>query len=58
VLLLAFAGGWATLGPNAFDLHNNWRFRRRYAVACAVGFGVCLALMAGTGSSPFLYFQF
>ena len=55
LVLLALAGGWAMLGPNAFDLHANWRFhRRRYAVACAVAFGVCIALMAGSGSSPFL----
>jgi alginate O-acetyltransferase complex protein AlgI len=58
LVLLAIAGGWAMLGPNAFDLHENWRFRRRYVVASALAFGMCVAIMAGSGSSPFLYFQF
>jgi alginate O-acetyltransferase complex protein AlgI len=48
----------AMFGPNANDLHLTWRFRPRHAFLLAAGFGVCVALMAGGGASPFLYFQF
>ena len=58
VVLLIIAAWGAMRGPNAFDLHMEWRFRRRYAIATAAAFGACIAVMAGTGSSPFLYFQF
>jgi len=57
-LALAFAAWWSMAGPNAFDLHAAEQPKRRYAFALAAAFGVCVALMAGTGSSPFLYFQF
>jgi hypothetical protein len=57
-LLLVLAGGWAMLGPNAFDMHARWRYRPTYALGWAAAFGICIALMAGGGSSPFLYFQF
>jgi alginate O-acetyltransferase complex protein AlgI len=52
------AAGWAMFGPNAFDLDRRWPREPRYAFGAAAAFGVCLALMAGSGSSPFLYFQF
>jgi hypothetical protein len=58
VALVGIAGIWAIAGPNAFDIHENWTFRRRYAMASAIGFGACLAVLSGSGSSPFLYFQF
>jgi hypothetical protein len=46
------------IGPNAFDLDAEWTPRPRHAVALAAAFGACLALIAGSGPSPFLYFQF
>ena len=42
----------------AFDIDAEWRPRPRHAVALAAAFGACLALIAGSGPSPFLYFQF
>jgi alginate O-acetyltransferase complex protein AlgI len=56
--VLGFAGWWAFAGPNAFEMHEGWTYRPRYAFAFAVALGVCVAVMAGGGSSPFLYFQF
>lgn len=56
---LALSAWLAMVAPNSFDLHRvEWRLTvtERYALAAA--FGASLALMAGTGSSPFLYFQF
>jgi alginate O-acetyltransferase complex protein AlgI len=59
LILLALAGGLAMAGPNAFDAHPTaWRLTPRRAFGLAVASGACAALMAGTGSSPFLYFQF
>jgi alginate O-acetyltransferase complex protein AlgI len=55
-IVILIAGWWAMLGPNAFDLPIEDRSRRR--VAWAVGFAACLAIILGTRSSPFLYFQF
>ena len=49
---------WAMFGPNAFDVDRDWEFKPPHAFATAAAFGACLALMAGSGSSPFLYFQF
>ena len=57
VLLLA-AAWWGMVGPNAIDLHRDWRPRPRRAVALAAALGACLTMMLGSGSSPFLYFQF
>ena len=56
------AAWWAMVGPNVFDMHatpapSPRRVRVR-ALAVAVIFGACLAVMSGGGSSPFLYFQF
>jgi hypothetical protein len=56
--LLLVAAWWSMLGPNAFDIDAEWQPRRRHAFALAAAFGACIAIMAGTGSSPFLYFQF
>ena len=57
-LFAAGAAWWSMVGPNAFDIDAAWQPRRRYAVAFALAAGACLAIMAGTGASPFLYFQF
>lgn len=56
--VLGFAALWGIVGPNAFDLHGAFQWKQRYAFPIAMAFGVCLAIMAGGGSSPFLYFQF
>ncbi len=56
--LLLFAAWWSMAGPNAFDIDAKWEPRRRHALALAAAFGACVAIMAGSGSSPFLYFQF
>lgn len=53
---LLAAGVWASGGPNAFDMKHARSFR--WDVVLAVAFGVSLAIIAGTRSSPFLYFQF
>ncbi|HKW01042.1 MAG TPA: MBOAT family O-acyltransferase [Vicinamibacterales bacterium] len=58
-VLIFAAGLLAMVGPNAFQLQDRGRpLQPRHAFALAVALGACLALMAGTGSSPFLYFQF
>jgi alginate O-acetyltransferase complex protein AlgI len=57
-LVLAIAALWGLAGPNAFDLDATWQPRRRYAFALAAGLGAAVAIIASTGSSPFLYFQF
>jgi alginate O-acetyltransferase complex protein AlgI len=49
---------WGMIGPNAFDLQQRWRIRPWHAYLFAAAFGMSIALMAGIGSSPFLYFQF
>jgi alginate O-acetyltransferase complex protein AlgI len=56
LVALAIAGAWSMLGPNAFDLRYDRSLRWRLALAA--GFGACLALIAGSRPSPFLYFQF
>jgi alginate O-acetyltransferase complex protein AlgI len=49
----------AMVAPNTWELHERgWPLARRHAFVLAAAFGACLSLMAGTGSSPFLYFQF
>jgi alginate O-acetyltransferase complex protein AlgI len=61
VAVVLVSGAWAMFGPNAFDLHAEerpTRFAHAWALAVAVMFGACLAVMSGGGSSPFLYFQF
>jgi alginate O-acetyltransferase complex protein AlgI len=58
VPLIAGAAWWSMIGPNAQDLHESWELTPRKAVALAAAFGACLAIMAGAGKSPFLYYQF
>ena len=56
---LTITGALAMLGPNAQQLHAmDWKLSPGRAIGLAAAFGACLALMAGTGASPFLYFQF
>jgi alginate O-acetyltransferase complex protein AlgI len=57
-VLLAVAAWWSMVGPNAFDIDRQITPRPRHAVVLAAALGACLAIMAGSGSSPFLYFQF
>jgi alginate O-acetyltransferase complex protein AlgI len=52
------AGGWAIMGPNAFELFHEFNWKPRYAYALAIGIGICIAVLAAGGNSPFLYFQF
>jgi len=54
--VLTVAALWATAGPNAFDMKHERSFRMELALATALGAGV--AIIAGSRSSPFLYFQF
>lgn len=58
VAMLAFAGAWSILGPNEHDLHAKFSWSWPRVLVLSAAFGVCIALMAGGGSSPFLYFQF
>jgi len=53
---LMCAGAWATAGPNAFDLQHVPSWRRRTALTAA--FAASLAIIIGTRTTPFLYFQF
>jgi alginate O-acetyltransferase complex protein AlgI len=55
-LALVVAAWWGMYGPNAFDLPVVDSVRRR--VGMTVAFAASLALVLGTRSSPFLYFQF
>ena len=56
LLALALAGTWAMAGPNSFEMHHEHRWPR--ALALATAFGACIAMLADSRSSPFLYFQF
>ncbi len=56
ILALAIATAWAAFGPNAFDLSHKWSWRGRLLLVVAMA--ACLAVMAGSRPSPFLYFQF
>lgn len=62
-LILGVAGLLAIVGPNAFDLDRESPSPERRVAPIRAGvfaaaLGACLAIMAGSGSSPFLYFQF
>ena len=57
VLALGIAAWWAMIGPNAFEMRHDLTTFRRRALA-TVAFASALALIVGTRSSPFLYFQF
>jgi alginate O-acetyltransferase complex protein AlgI len=56
--IVFLAAWWAMVGPNAFDIDDNWQSRPRRTMLLAAAVGACVAIMAGSGSSPFLYFQF
>ncbi len=58
VLLLVATLAWAVFGPNAWDIDRGAEWRPRHIYVFAAAMGACLAIMAGVGSSPFLYFQF
>jgi hypothetical protein len=58
VAALFMAGAWAMAGPNAQEIHLQWIPSRRRVVGMALAAGASLALLFGSGSSPFLYFQF
>ncbi len=59
LVVFAIAAWWSTIGPNAFDIDRRWvDHRASRGLVLAAALGACLAIMAGTGSSPFLYFQF
>ena len=57
VVALLVAAWWAMVGPNPFELRLEARGWRREAILTAA-FAATLAIIAGTRSSPFLYFQF
>lgn len=54
VLTVAVYG--ATVAPNAFDMKHEDSLGHEALVAAALG--ICVAVIAGGGNSPFLYFQF
>lgn len=56
VVVLGVAAAWAAGGPNAFDMKHERNIRTELALATALG--ACVAIIAGSRSSPFLYFQF
>jgi alginate O-acetyltransferase complex protein AlgI len=58
LLVLLPAAAWALFGPNAQQLHADYRWRPRHVLVQAVALGAGFALMAGGRNSPFLYFQF
>ena len=58
VAMLSAAAWWSMIGPNAQDLHENWRLTPRRALVLSASLGAALAIMAGGMQSPFLYFQF
>lgn len=58
LLILVPAAAWAMFGPNAQEVHRDYRWRPVHAIVRAVAFGACVGLIAGGRTSPFLYFQF
>ncbi len=56
--VLALAGTWAMAGPNAQEVHAQWSLTPRRIITLAAAAGASLSVMLGSGSSPFLYFQF
>jgi alginate O-acetyltransferase complex protein AlgI len=53
---LSVAAWWSMIGPNAFELRMEFTFRRR--VVTTIALAASLAVIMGTRTSPFLYFQF
>ncbi len=56
LLALAVASSLTHFAPNTFEIEHSWR--PVWAGAFAVGYALCLAVIAGGTASPFLYFQF
>ncbi len=54
--LVGVAAAWAMRGPNAFEMPHTVTWPRAFAYSAAAA--AALAIIAGTRSSPFLYFQF
>ena len=57
-VMTLLAGTWAMVGPNAFDVFRDFRWRWWYLYILAAAMGACVAILAGGRTSPFLYFQF
>jgi len=53
---LILAAWWSMVGPNSLELRHHWGWRGTAALTAA--FGACVAIIAGSRESPFLYFQF
>lgn len=60
VLVSVVAAGavWSIVGPNAQDLHRDWKLSPSRALVLSLAAGACIGVMAGGAASPFLYFQF
>jgi len=56
LVALAVAIGIAHFAPNTWELEHRWG--PAWTGAFAVGYALCLAILAGGTASPFLYFQF
>ena len=56
--IVVTAAWWSMLGPNAQDVHQEWRLTPKRALVLSLALGACIGLMAGGAASPFLYFQF
>ena len=57
-IIIAIAFPLATLAPNAFEFHQDYRNSASQKVLTAIVLGIAIALIAGSRESPFLYFQF
>jgi alginate O-acetyltransferase complex protein AlgI len=53
---LTVAAWWSMVGPNSLELKLRWGWRG--AAVITMAFGACVAIIAGSRPSPFLYFQF
>lgn len=56
ILMIGLATAITQFSPNTFEFRHHWSAPA--GVALAILFIMCLFVMYGTGSSPFLYFQF
>jgi len=56
VVALVVSAVIAHLTPNTFELKHEWR--PIWTGAFALGYALCLLVIAGANASPFLYFQF
>jgi len=54
--VLLFSAWWAMIGPNVWEMSHGFAWGRRAALTAQLA--VCLAIIAGSRQSPFLYFQF